>query len=319
MSNFAALKKKTKANFNTVQKKLEEEATGNNFTDDRFWTYKADEKGSAQVTLRFLPLWEGGDETTQTPVVKVISHGILGKTGKWYIEECPSALNGGKIVPGECPVCDDNKAYTESMGGWKAMTDQQRKKLRASGDTGQGRRTQYIANIYIVNDAAQPENNGTVKLWKFGPKIKGMIDSAINPEFDDQESLDPYDLWEGANFKLRVRKVDDQTNYDKSSFDKPSALSADDAELEKIWLQEHNLFEFIDPNNKKLYKSLADMQKRWNLMKDIKAPKAESAPEAEADESPESTAPEEASSQTESVAPNPEDEDDAFFDDLLNE
>ncbi len=304
MSNFAALKKKTKANFSTLQKKIEAEAAPNSYADDRFWTFKASPEGNAQVTLRFLPLWDGADESSDTPIVKVMSHGVKGKTGQWYIEECPSALNGGKIVPGECPACDANNVYADSKGGWANMSDQDRNVLRSGGEEGQGRRTQYVANIFVVNDPAQPENNGTVRLWKFGPRIKSLIDGAIFPEFDDQKPLDPFDLFNGANFKLRVKKVAGQTNYDSSSFDKPSQLLADEGELEKAWLKEYNLFEFINPENTSRYKPLADLQKRWNIMKDIKAPVSEIIPEkivpvADAGTSVEA--------------------DDSFFDDLLEE
>lgn len=317
MSAFTALKKKTKANFQSTQKKIEAEAdsSGNNYSDERFWMFQADDAGQAQVTMRFLPIWEGADETKDSPLVEVFSHAFKGKNGQWYIDECRSTLEGGKINAGECPVCDDNKAYTDSLGGWKNMSAQEQMRVRSGGDFGRARRKQYIANIYIVNDKANPDNNGEVFLWKFGPFLKKMIDAAIIPEFDDETPIDPFDLWEGANFNLRVRKVEEQTNYAKSSFDKPKQLLATDEELEAVWLKAIDLSEFINPEK---FNSTEKQQARFDMVEG-KAAKKDTKPVAEEKE-PSKAVEEESKAE---AADNPgkveEEDSDGFFDDLLED
>jgi hypothetical protein len=115
---------------------------------------------------------------------------------------------------------------------------------------------QYISNIYVVKDPANPENEGKVFLYKFGKKIFDKLNDLMNPEFDDEAPTNPFDLWEGANFKLKIRKVEGYQNYDKSEFDRPAPLSQDDDDLENIWKQEHALSEFLDPKNFKSYDEL---------------------------------------------------------------
>jgi len=315
MSAFSALKKRTKSNFASAQKKVEEarDDTGNRYEDNRFWQYQADEQGKCQVTLRFLPIWEGADEAKDDPLVATFSHAFKGDGhGKqWYIDDCRSTLTGGKITEGECPVCDFNSEYTTGLGGWKAMTDAQQSKVRSGGDFGRGRRKQFIANIYIVEDKANPENNGKVFLWRFGPFLKKMVDAAIIPEFDDETPIDPFDLWEGANFSLRVRKVEGQTNYAKSSFDKPERLLATDEELEAVWKAEYDLSEFTNPEK---FNTVAKQVARFELVesndKKSTKPSVEEKPQKEQAESKV----EEQKSELEGVA----EEVDDFFDDLLD-
>jgi hypothetical protein len=125
----------------------------------------------------------------------------------------------------------------------------------------QKRRLNYIANIYVVKDPAHPENDGTVRLYKFGKKIFDKINDMMSPEFEDEDPINPFDLWEGANFKMKIRNVEGYRNYDKSEFDSVSALSEDDDELEKIWSSQYSLQEFVDPKN---FKTFAELQTRLN-------------------------------------------------------
>jgi hypothetical protein len=120
----------------------------------------------------------------------------------------------------------------------------------------QKRKLHFVSNILVVKDSENPQNEGKVFLFKYGKKIFDKINDVMKPQFDDEQPINPFDLWEGANFKLKIRKVEGYRNYDKSEFDSPSAISDDDAELEAIWAQEHSLQEFIDPKNFKTYEEL---------------------------------------------------------------
>ena len=123
----------------------------------------------------------------------------------------------------------------------------------------QKRKLNYIANVYIISDPKHPENEGQVKLFKFGKKIFDKINEAMNPAFADEVAINPFDMWKGANFKLKIRKVDGYQNYDKSEFESPSALFDDDDKLEKIWEQEHSLQELVAD---KEFKAYDDLKKR---------------------------------------------------------
>jgi hypothetical protein len=123
----------------------------------------------------------------------------------------------------------------------------------------QKRKLNYIANVYIVSDPKHPENEGQIKLFRFGKKIFDKITEAMNPAFEDEQAINPFDMWKGANFKLKIRKVEGYQNYDKSEFDSPSALSKDDDELEKIWKNEHSLQELVGD---KEFKSYDELKKR---------------------------------------------------------
>jgi hypothetical protein len=120
----------------------------------------------------------------------------------------------------------------------------------------QKRKLQYIANIYVIKDPANSDNDGTVKLFKFGKKIFDKLNEKMNPEFEDETAVNPFDLWEGANFKLKIRKVEGYQNYDKSEFDSSAPLSGDEDDLERIWKQEYNLSEFLNEKNFKPYDEL---------------------------------------------------------------
>jgi hypothetical protein len=176
--------------------------------------------------------------------VKYFSHGFKGPVGnKWYIENCRTSI-GGKD-----PVADANNVLWET--GLEANKNLARERKR---------RLHYVSNILILDDPENPENEGKVFLFKYGKKIFDKINDLMHPEFDDEVPVNPFDFWGGANFKLRIRKVDGFTNYDKSEFEPPSTLKDDDEEMEKIWSVEYPLLPFLHEDN---YKSYTDLKKKF--------------------------------------------------------
>ena len=206
--------------------------------DDRFWYPAVDKAGNGYAVIRFLPA--PGDE--DVPFVRMFEHGFKGPTGVWYIENSLTTI--GK----QDPVGELNSKL------WNESTDDNspgRKQARA-----QKRKLNYICNIYIVQDQANPENNGKVKLFKFGKKIFDKLNEAMNPQFADEKPMNPFDMWEGANFKLKIRTVEGYRNYDKSEFADAGPLFDDDKKLESVWKSEHLLQPFLAPENFKSYDEL---------------------------------------------------------------
>ena len=237
--SFAKLKKARKSDFSKLTEEIEKLNTTNknnngNSADERFWKLTVDKAGNGRAVIRFLPAPKGED----IPWVRIWDHGFQGPGG-WYIENSLTTL--GK----KDPVSEHNSKLWNS--GIESNKDVARK---------QKRRLSHYANILVVSDSANPDNEGKTFLFKFGKKIFDKVNDSMNPEFDDETPVNPFDLWEGANFKLRARQVAGFRNYDKSEFDSPSALSEDDAEMEKIWNQEYSLQEFLEPKNFKSYEDL---------------------------------------------------------------
>jgi len=236
--DFNALKT-SRGTFDGLLKEVEKIATPqtqeNNSKDDRFWQPEVDKAGNGYAVIRFLTPPKG----EELPWVRVWNHGFQGPTGKWYIENSLTTLNKAD------PVSELNTVLWNS--GIEADKDVVRK---------QKRRLTYIANIYIVKDPAHPENEGKVFLYKFGKKIFDKIKDVMQPQFEDEDPVNPFDFWKGANLKLKIRNVEGYRNYDKSEFEKSSPLSDDDSELEKIWSKQYSLTEFLDPKNFKSYDEL---------------------------------------------------------------
>jgi hypothetical protein len=205
------------------------------FTDDRFWRLEGDKAGNGTATIRFLPRVEGDE----LPWVRIFSHGFQGPTGKWYIENSLTTLGEND------PVGELNTQLWNS--GSEANKEIARK---------QKRRLSFTANILIVSDPKHPENEGKVFLWKFGKKIFDKIMDKARPTFEDEKPVNVFDFWEGANFKLRMRKKDGYANYDESAFMEPAAISSDDEQILKIANSQHKLSEFIDRKNFKSYSEL---------------------------------------------------------------
>ena len=239
MSNFDSLKrnrssleKLTKAIEATTQSTSTESGSRE---DPRLWQPTVDKAGNGMAIIRFLPA-PSVDGEDALPWVRVFSHGFQGPGG-WYIENSLTTLNQ------KDPVSEYNSTLWNS--GIEANKEIARK---------QKRRLNYIANVFVVSDPSNPENEGQIRIYKFGKKIFDKITEAMNPEFADETPVNPFDMWEGANFKLKIRNVEGYRNYDKSEFAEKSALlDGDDAKLEALWKQEHSLKEFLDPKHFKPY------------------------------------------------------------------
>lgn len=245
MVNFADLKKNRQQSIDKLTNELQKMNTNSSKTEDnRFWTPTVDKAGNGSATIRFLP----ATEENGVFFVRIFDHAFKGPTGKWYIENSLSTL-GRKDDP-----CG---AFNSKL--WNMSNDDdspERKQVRE-----QKRRLHYISNIYVVKDPANPENEGKVFLFKYGKKIFDKLNDLMMPSDPDDEKVYPYDLWEGANFRLKIRQVSGYRNYDKSDFANPAPLSDDDSELEKIFKSEYALQEFIDPSK---FKSVEELQKRLN-------------------------------------------------------
>jgi hypothetical protein len=234
--SFANLKKQSKLGSLTAKLVKEVEKMNNNGTsgDDRLWKLDVDKSGNGYAVIRFLPAPDGED----LPFVKLYSHAFQGPGG-WYIENSLTTL-GQKD-----PVSEYNTTL------WNNGTD-------AGKDTArkQKRKLTYISNIYVVKDPANPENEGRVFLFKYGKKIFDKLTAAMQPEFEDEEAIDPFDFWQGANFKLKAKNVAGYRNYDSSEFATQNALLDDDDAMEALWKKESSLQEFVAPDQFKSYDAL---------------------------------------------------------------
>ena len=234
--SFASLKKQSK--LGSLTAKLVKEVEKMNNTggqgDDRLWKLEVDKGGNGYAVIRFLPAPDGED----LPFVKLYSHAFQGPGG-WYIENSLTTL-GQKD-----PVSEFNSQL------WNNGTD-------AGKDTArrQKRKLTYISNIYVVKDPANPENEGKVFLYKYGKKIFDKLTAAMQPEFEDEEAIDPFDFWQGANFKLKAKNVAGYRNYDSSEFAATSALLKDDDAMEDIWKKEYSLAELVAADQFKSYDEL---------------------------------------------------------------
>ena len=234
VTSFAQLKKNQ--SFDKLNSQLQKMA-GNqqqSYGDDRLWKPDVDKAGNGYAIIRFLPAPEGED----MPFVRVWDHGFQGPGG-WYIENSLTTLGEND------PVSEYNSQLWNS--GIESNKDIARK---------QKRRLSFYSNIYVVKDPSRPENDGKVFLYKYGKKIFEKLNDLMNPQFQDEEAVNPFDFWKGADFKLKIRKVDGWTNYDKSEFDPPSPLLSDDEELEAIWKSQYSLKELVDPKKFKSYDEL---------------------------------------------------------------
>jgi hypothetical protein len=254
--NFSNLKRDS-GNLSKLTKAVESlnQSSDTNDKSDLYYKCEVDKAGNGQATIRFLPASEKDGEDG-LPWAKIFSHGFQGPGG-WLIDNCLTTKNQ------QCPICEHNSALWNS--GIEANKDVVRK---------QKRKLNYIANVYIVSDPKHPENEGKVKLFRFGKKIFDKITEAMNPQFEDEKPINPFDMWKGANFKLKIRKVEGYQNYDKSEFDSPSALLEDDDELEAIWKSEFSLNELTAGKEFKSYDDLKSrLDKVLGLNGEVVAPK----------------------------------------------
>jgi hypothetical protein len=205
------------------------------YGDDRFWKPTVDKAGNGYAVIRFLPAPQGED----LPWVRYWDHGFQGPTGLWYIENSLTTIGQSD------PVSEMNSVL------WNSGRDEDKQIARD-----RKRRLHYVTNIMVVSDPSNPENEGKVFLYKFGKKIFDKIMDVMQPQFQDEDPVNPFDFWEGANFKLKIQNVAGYRNYDKSEFANPSPLSQDDDELEGVYNRLHGLAEFLDPKNYKSYDEL---------------------------------------------------------------
>lgn len=244
--SFADLKRNSNASLEKLNQELTKLNTNNqqSTNDDRYWSYQRDKAGNASAVIRFLPAAPGED----VPFVRLYTHGFKGPGG-WYIENSRTTLGQNEKDPVSV-MNGELWAQGEGSAG--------RKRVSGSGKENPGtkRQTSYISNIYIVSDPANPENNGKVMLFKYGKKIFDKLNDAMNPTFEEDAPVNPFDLWEGANFKLRVRQVEGYPNYDKSEFETAGPLLDDDSALEAVWNSQFSLNDIIDPKNFKPYEVL---------------------------------------------------------------
>jgi hypothetical protein len=252
MADFATLKKNRQSMFANLSNEFNKLNTNAPAEDDRFWKPEVDKAGNGYAIIRFLPAPPNED----IPFVRVWDHGFQGPGG-WYIEKSLTTI-GLKD-----PVSEHNTVL------WNSGIESNKELVRK-----QKRRLSYYSNIFIVKDPAHPENEGKVFLFKYGKKIFEKLNAAMNPEFEDEDPLNPFDLWEGANFKLKIRNVEGYRNYDKSEFDSPGPLlDYSDEGLERIWKSESSLQEFIDPKNFKSYDELKEKLDRVIGLKGTSKPK----------------------------------------------
>lgn len=241
MSDFASFKKNSKTAAATLATRLEKVAKGggeNSYKDDRFWQPEVDKTGNGYAVIRFLPAPPKED----LPWVRVFSHGFQ-KTkgiGPWFIENCPTTIGQ------KCPVCEaNNELWASGAEDDKNIARNRKRKLS------------YISNIMVIEDPVNPANNGKVFLYRYGKKIFDKINDKINPQYKDEDPINPFDFWQGANFKIKIRNVEDYRNYDKSEFSAPSPLlEGKDKELEALWKTEYSLQEFVKPDQFKSYGEL---------------------------------------------------------------
>ena len=226
------------------------------YADDRFWKPTQDKAGNGYAVIRFLPAKEGED----LPWVRYWDHGFKGPSGLWYIENSLTSINQAD------PVSESNGLLWNSGREEDKQTARDRK-----------RRLHYVSNVMVVSDSANPDAEGKVFLYKFGKKIFDKIMDVMQPQFADEDPVNPFDFWEGADFKLKIRKVEGWTNYDKSEFSAPSALAGgNDEELENIYSKIYSLSDFMDPKN---YKSYNELKAKLNRVLGVDAGETMEAPE----------------------------------------
>jgi len=245
--SFENLKKQSKLGSLTQKlvKEVEKMSSTANGADERLWRPEMDKTGVGSAVIRFLPAPEG----EELPWVKMYSHAFQGPGG-WYIENSLTTI-GQKDPLGE---------YNREL--WNTGTESNKETVRK-----QKRKLNYYSNIYVVKDPTNPQNEGKVFLLKYGKKIFDKIMESMQPEFEDESPINPFDLWEGANFKLKIVKKDGYWNYDKSEFDVPGPLLDDDEAMEAIWKKEYSLAAVTAPDQ---FKSCEELERRMNMVLGLK-------------------------------------------------
>jgi hypothetical protein len=241
MASFKEMKKNRMANLESLSKQVEKLAEKPSYEDERIWKLERDKTGNGYAIIRFLPAAVNED----VPWVRIWTHGFKGPGG-WYIENSLTTI--GK----DDPVSKANTAlWNSGVDSDKNIARERRRKLN------------YYSNIYIVEDSLNPQNEGKVFLFRYGKKIFEKSTGVMNPEFADETPLNPFDFWEGANFKMKMRQVEGFPNYDKSEFTDVVPLSEDEKKMEDIWSQQYSLNEIIEEKN---FKNYAELEARFNTV-----------------------------------------------------
>ena len=241
MASFKEMKKNRMANLESLSKQVEKLAEKPSYEDERIWKLERDKTGNGYAIIRFLPAAVNED----VPWVRIWTHGFKGPGG-WYIENSLTTL--GK----DDPVSKANTAlWNSGIDSDKNIARERRRKLN------------YYSNIYVIEDSMNPDNEGKVFLFRYGKKIFEKITGVMNPEFADETPLNPFDFWEGANFKMKMRQVEGFPNYDKSEFTDVVPLSEDEKKMEEIWGQQYPLNEIIEEKN---FKQYAELEARFNTV-----------------------------------------------------
>jgi hypothetical protein len=284
--SFASLKKASSLGSLTAKlvKEVEKVNNSGGGADERLWKPELDKTGNGYAVIRFLPAPDG----EEIPWAKLYSHAFQGPGG-WYIENSLTT-SGGKD-----PVSEYNREL------WNSGNESDKDVVRR-----QKRKLSYYANIYVVKDPTNPQNEGTVRLYKFGKKIFDKVMEAMQPEFEDESPINPFDFWQGANFKLKIVKKDGYWNYDKSEFAEVTPLLDDDDALEALWKKEYSLAAVTAPDQ---FKSYDDLQKR---LKYVLGQKPAQRPRLDEEVDNEDDARTVATRQVETATSTSEDEDDAF-------
>ena len=235
-TSFAQMKTQRKKfdELNAQLQKLSSNSTERSYGDDRVWKPEVDKAGNGYAVIRFLPASENED----MPFVRLWDHGFNGPGG-WYIEKSLTSIG----------LQDPVSEYNSSL--WNSGVDSDKEIVRK-----QKRRLKYYSNIYVVKDSANPSNEGKVFLFQYGKKIFDKLTEAMNPQFEDETPVNPFDFWDGANFNLKIRNVEGYRNNDRSDFSSAGPLLNDDEELERIWKSQYSLQELVDPKNFKSYDEL---------------------------------------------------------------
>jgi len=241
--SFSNLKKQSSLGSLTAKlvQQVEKMNKGSNGADDRLWKPEVDKAGNGYAVIRFLPAPDGED----LPWSKLYTHAFQG-TGGWFIENSLTTL-GQKD-----PVSEYNSQL------WNSGVDSDKEVARK-----QKRKLSYYSNVYVVKDPSNPSNEGKVFLFRYGKKIFDKITAAMQPEFEDETPINPFDFWAGANFKIKIKKVAGYWNYDSSEFAAPEPLLDDDEAMEAIWKQEYSLAEIVAPDQFKTYE---DLKKRLDYV-----------------------------------------------------
>ena len=304
--SFAALK----SNRTDLSKLVEAASSGpgeqtktDNRNDERFWQPTRDKAGNGYAVIRFLP----GDAEAPTPWVRYWDHFFKGPTGQWYVEKSLTSIGQAD------PLSESNSKLWNEDGSEEAKRIVRERK----------RNLRYIANVLIISDPSAPENEGQVRLYRFGKKIFDKIMDSMQPRYPDEKPVNPFDMWEGADFTVKIRKVEGYPNYDASSFKSQSAMG-DEAAMEAVYDKQHSMVEFTDP---KEYKTYEDLQKRLNLVLGEQAPRPTMAQAATLDDeipynnvNKVSEAPEIPTAESTSIASKDDDVDDtmSYFAKLAN-